>query len=254
MQVKTKKTKEELITLKKKLVLLLFTREAILNSGGELFHLKKLIEKENREIKEKTRLAEKSEEKKSDYIKSILKQEPELPSEKTEEKNIEHMKKELTKMEPLKMKSPRIELKEPMPMQRRPLPVLRIPEPKLPPEFQYLQPFPTQKEIDLGKLNPLIRDPFVRTIECNGADKKIIVTGSMGRKPTNTILSEEEIEDIVDRFSKATRIPVNPGVYKVVIGKLILSAVLSDIVGSKFIIRKMKYEPVLGNRQQGMMR
>src|SRR3989344_2368536 len=46
---------------------------------------------------------------------------------------------------------------------------LAIPETKLPERLNYLTPSPTGQEIGLGKLNPLLKGPMVRTIECNGA-------------------------------------------------------------------------------------
>ena len=92
------------------------------------------------------------------------------------------------------------------------------------------------------KLNPLIKDPAVRTIEVN-PDEKVIVTGTMGTKPTSIILSKEDIDKIIKKFSETAKIPVYEGIFRVVVGKLILSAIISDVVGSKFIIKKMMYSP-----------
>lgn len=130
------------------------------------------------------------------------------------------------------------ELKTPLPV-RRPLPVLRIPESQLPPTVSYLRPFPTTSEIELENLNPLIKDPLVKVIECNGPNEKIMVMGAMGRKSTGIILNQQQISEIIQKFSQAAKIPVHEGILKVVFGKLILSAIVSDIIGSKFIIRKM---------------
>ncbi|GAI79041.1 unnamed protein product, partial [marine sediment metagenome] len=51
------------------------------------------------------------------------------------------------------------------------------------------------------KLNPLIQDPLVRVIECNGSEENIVVKGSMGTKPTAIILSKEETDHIIKKFS-----------------------------------------------------
>ena len=115
---------------------------------------------------------------------------------------------------------------------------LIIPEQRLPPQFQYLRPTPTGKEIDLGKLNPLIKDRKVSSIECNGPDTNVIVR-IPNSKNTSIILSKEEINDIVQRVSKAAKIPADEGIFKVVVGKLIFSAIISEVVGSRFIIKKM---------------
>jgi len=121
---------------------------------------------------------------------------------------------------------------------RKPMQLL-IPEPKLPPNLQYLKPTPTDTYIELGKLNPLTKDPAVKIIECHGPDEKIIVKGTMGTKPTNIILSKDEIDDIIKKFSESAKIPVQEGVFNVAVGKFILSAITSRIIGSKFIIEKM---------------
>ncbi|MBT4376514.1 hypothetical protein HOD29_04020 [archaeon] len=118
--------------------------------------------------------------------------------------------------------------------------ILRIPEPRLPARLQYLRPVRTTQEIDLGeKLNPFIRDMNVKSIECEGENQKLIVVGTMGRKPTGTSLSSEEIKKIFDIFSKATKIPIPEGITKMVFGKLILTAITSESMGDKFIIRKI---------------
>jgi len=116
---------------------------------------------------------------------------------------------------------------------------LTIPETRLPPNLRYLQPTPTEKDIDLGKLNPLIKDPFVNTIECLGNSQNIIVKGKMGEKKTRISLDEEEITEIIKKFSEESKIPYSEGVYKVVVGRLVFLAIISEVIGSKFIIKKM---------------
>ena len=116
---------------------------------------------------------------------------------------------------------------------------LKIPDSRLPETVQHFRPMPTSRVIDLGKLNPLIRDPLVKVIECNGDDKKIIVMGRMGRKSTKIILTKEEVDNMINKFSEAAKIPVQEGVFKVVFGTLIFSAIVSEVVSSKFLIRKM---------------
>ncbi len=124
---------------------------------------------------------------------------------------------------------------------------LLIPEPKLPEHLRYLKPVPTAGiEIDLFKLNSLIKDPAVRIIEVN-PDEKVIVTGTMGTKSTDIILNKEDIVRIISKFSEISKIPITEGIYRVVVGNLILSAIISEVIGSKFLIRKMAYP---ANRQQ----
>ena len=154
----------------------------------------------------------------------------------------EHAKKQrplikrLPRQNVLTIKPPKL---KPLPKPRR----LTIPETHLPPHLQYLKPKLTQRELDLGKLNPLINDPVIKTIECPGPDKPIIVHTPI-QKPTKIILSKEEIDEVINKFSEATKIPVEEGVIKIVAGKLILSAIVSEVVGSKFIIKKIMYRPI----------
>jgi len=121
---------------------------------------------------------------------------------------------------------------------------LRIPEPRLPPRLQYLKPIPTSKEIDIGKLNPLVKDPMVRMIQCNGPEENIVVDGRMGTKTTGIILTKEEIDEVIKKFSQSAKIPVEEGITRIVRGRLILLAVVSKVVSSKFTIKKMSYFPV----------
>jgi hypothetical protein len=116
---------------------------------------------------------------------------------------------------------------------------LQIVESRLPPTVQNLRPVPMQVEINLKKLSPLIKDPLVRVIECNGPGENIFVTGTMGRKRTGIILNKEEIDEVMKIFSENTKIPIEEGMNKIVFGKLVLSAIVSEVIGSKFIIKKM---------------
>ena len=118
---------------------------------------------------------------------------------------------------------------------------MRIPEPKLPARLQYLRPVPTKVQIDLGKLNPLIKDSMVRVIQCDGPDEDISVQGNMGTKKTSISLSKEEITSVLRKFSEEAKIPIEDGAIRIVVGNLILLAVVSDVVSTKFIIKKMTH-------------
>lgn len=111
----------------------------------------------------------------------------------------------------------------------------------LPQNLQYLQPTRVVgiKYLDIGKLNPYINDPNVQSIESEGPNEKVYVNGSMGRKPTNVSLTKEEIDSIIDSFSKSAKIPKIEGLFKVVTNNLMLSAMISDEIGSRFVIKKI---------------
>lgn len=127
---------------------------------------------------------------------------------------------------------------------------LTIPEANLPERLRYLMPTPTEHDIDLNELNPLVKDPFVRTIECPGPDTNIIVSGTMGEKKTKISLSSEEINNTIKKFSEAAKIPPQEGIFKVAVGRMIFMAIISDVIGSKFIIKKM-ISPRLAPPPQG---
>lgn len=116
----------------------------------------------------------------------------------------------------------------------------RISDTPLPPPVQNIKPVPTEARIDLGKLNQIIQNPEVMIIECNGPNEPLIVKGFRGMKTLNTTLAKEEISEIIKKFSETTRIPINEGVFKVAAGKFIISAIVSEVLGSRFIIKKMQ--------------
>jgi len=111
----------------------------------------------------------------------------------------------------------------------------------LPQNLQYLQPTRVvgTRYLDIGKLNPYINDPNVQSIESEGPDEKVYVNGIMGRKPTKVTLSKGEIDSVIDTFSKSAKIPKTEGLFKVVTNNLMLSAMISDSIGSRFVIKKI---------------
>jgi hypothetical protein len=213
---------------KRQIFLLLFARELIRNSEEGLLQLKRILE-HGREAplaempKQNLKITGKEE---FPLIKSILSETPRITIDG-----------EFSAIKPVNITSQRREISDGY--GRLQYPVLKIPEPKLPEEFRYLKPVASRKEIDLDKLNPLVYDSGIKKIECDGPNKPVIVSGNMGRKPTEIVLSNNEIEDIVERFSRAARIPADVGLFRVVIGNLIFSAIISDVVPSRFMIIKM---------------
>lgn len=115
---------------------------------------------------------------------------------------------------------------------------LTIPQIKLPSRFNYLRPLPTEKQLSLGKLSQFIANPLIKEIECNGPDTPIIVKNPVAKK-TEVTLSKEEIDSILQEFSKAAMIPVAEGVVKMAAGKFTITAIVSEVVGSKFIIKRI---------------
>ncbi|VVB82850.1 Uncharacterised protein [uncultured archaeon] len=202
----------------KKIFLLSFTKELIRHSERrDILKLKQIIE-----LKEE-----------QEKIPSIISSEPIAPEE------IIELKKKIT-LPPKKIFPP---TRTGLPVRRIIRQPLMIPEAKLPAHLEYLKPIPVPGvEIDLSKINPLIKDPAVRVIEGN-QDENVIVSGAMGTKPTSIILNKEDIDRIINKFSEVSKIPVTSGIYRVVVGNLILSAIISEVISSRFVIRKMLVPP-----------
>ena len=229
----------------KKYVLLGITKELIRNSGEYFYTLEKMIKDKEKEIKE---AANKKHETFAEIVHrkeiaeggKILQRE--ILREKIPEKKINFGVEEVVG----KLQAERFEhsLKPTIAKQEKFRPplgnaTLIVPEEKLPQHLEYLNPVPTGSDVDVGKLNSLVRDPMVKVIECPGPDGNITVSGTMGMKSTGITLSRDEISDIIDRFSKASKIPVHEGVFKVVVGRIIFLAIVSEIIGSRFTIKKM---------------
>lgn len=128
---------------------------------------------------------------------------------------------------------------QPKQQKRTELNPLTIPPVNLPKHLRNITPIPSQLRVDLGKLNPLLDDMMVRAIECNGPDTPIFTLGRRGRKKTNIELNSEEIELILNSFSEISRIPISSGVYRVAVGRLLFSAIISEISETRFIISKI---------------
>lgn len=146
-----------------------------------------------------------------------------------------------TEKKPIKIKS--IEANEKyLPLPKKPqIRRLIIPETKLPSHLQYLRPQPIQhsSELNLGKLTTLIKDLGIKNIECSGADQEIQINTFSGQKNSGMFLTEEEIYQILEEFSRESKIPLEEGIFRVVVGNLQLSAIISNTLGSKFIIKKI---------------
>jgi hypothetical protein len=195
----------------KKVFLLTLTKELIKHSEGrDIKKLQRIIELEESKIKEKIPSA---------FVVKEIPLPKKIIKQSTQTKQFSQVK---NSFKQIKRRQP-----------------LFVPEPKLPAHLEYLKPIPAGNAgIDLFKINPLISDPAVRIIEGN-PDENAIVTGAMGTKPTSIFLNKEDVDRIINKFSEVSKIPVNEGIYRVVIGNLIISAVISNVIGSRFIIKKM---------------
>ncbi len=92
----------------------------------------------------------------------------------------------------------------------------------------------------MKKIIPFIKDIFVQSIECKGPDTPLLVLKGGIIQVTNIILSKEEIDLIMQEISNETRIPLMQGLFKALHGRLIITAAISDFVGTRFILEKRR--------------
>jgi hypothetical protein len=117
------------------------------------------------------------------------------------------------------------------------------------------QPLPqTAKALNLGKLNFLISDPRVTVIECLGPGKFVLAKTSGQVKMTKVSLSQKEIQETIEKFSISAKIPIISGLFKAAVGNLVITAVISGLVGSRFIITKITPRYILEQQTQTQQR
>lgn len=215
----------------KTLILLEFTKVLLKNSTyGNIAELNEIIKEQ--ELEKGIKLGVKSS---REEIKEKIREQEKII--------IKEQKTEITRTEKKEMeKELEFNLNPPTPAIIKPR-VLRIPEPRLPLQFQYLKPTPHPIEINLGKLNPFLNDPVVRRIESNGPGERVVVMVPIP-KFTEIILDKSEIDDIIKTFEAKSKIPAIEGIYNVAVGKYLFSAIISNVIGSKFSISKINYAPI----------
>lgn len=90
-----------------------------------------------------------------------------------------------------------------------------------------------------NKVLSLINNPQVNLIECPGPGKFMLVKVLGRPQITKITLTKEEIQETINYFSEQAKIPVISGLFKAKINNIIITAVISEIVGSRFIITKI---------------
>lgn len=101
-----------------------------------------------------------------------------------------------------------------------------------------------------GKINPLINDPAITIIECNGAGQNISIVRAGQRQFTRISLNPVEIKELLDKIAEKARVPLLEGVFKAAVDNFIINAVVSTSVGSRFLIKKQTPYSLLDSNQQ----
>ena len=92
--------------------------------------------------------------------------------------------------------------------------------------------------INLGKIVPFLKDPSVISVECPGPEKHILVNRAGAIQTTPVVLTSDELNAIMEEISQNTRLLLISGLFKALIKDLIVIAVISDFIGTRFIIQK----------------
>ena len=90
----------------------------------------------------------------------------------------------------------------------------------------------------MDELKGFIIEPTIQSIECSGPDKPLILIKNGRTLSTGVKLSGEEINRVMKEFSLKTKIPLISGVFKAALGNFIVTAVISEYVGTRFLIEK----------------
>jgi len=91
---------------------------------------------------------------------------------------------------------------------------------------------------DYGKITPLLHDPSISSIECQGAGKPLMIIREGQRQVTRIVLNVEDIKGILLTVSDAIHIPLLEGVFRAAVDNFSINAVISEIIGSRFILKK----------------
>ena len=122
---------------------------------------------------------------------------------------------------------------------------LTNPTPKIAPQLQsginMVQPEaqPRPEDLEVGKLASFLKDPSIQSIECPGPGRNLLVKRYTKINTTKVTLNQVEITNLINTFAQQARIPIVGGILKAAVGDLVISAVISEFVGSRFIINKI---------------
>ncbi|MEA3248310.1 MAG: hypothetical protein U9Q73_01250 [Nanoarchaeota archaeon] len=91
---------------------------------------------------------------------------------------------------------------------------------------------------DYGRIKPLLDDPMISLIECSGSGEPVMILRAGQKQLTRITLNPEEIKKILEKVSDEAHIPLLEGVFRASVGTFSINAIISDMVGSRFVIRK----------------
>lgn len=116
---------------------------------------------------------------------------------------------------------------------------------------QVIQPV-SQRQVyphtNLATIERILRDSSVLAIECVGAGRPIRVNRSGRIQDTKLVLNADEIKNAIEEFSTLARIPLVGKIFKAAVGNIVMTAVFSDYIGTRFILEKKRPVPIAPKR------
>jgi len=98
---------------------------------------------------------------------------------------------------------------------------------------------PKPEEIfELGKITRFTLDRMIDIIECSGPDVPLKIRKESYTFLTDLSLKEDEIRNVIQKFSEASKIPVTP-IFKASVKGFSMVAIISS-AGSRFVLSRIK--------------
>ncbi len=92
---------------------------------------------------------------------------------------------------------------------------------------------------EFGRIDSLIKNPSITTIECPGENKFISIIKSGLKQSTRIVLNKEEITHLLEIIAQEAHIPLIDGVFRAAIRDFVVEAIISEDIGTRFVIKKV---------------
>ena len=88
------------------------------------------------------------------------------------------------------------------------------------------------------KIDALLNDASVKVIECPGPGRQFSIFRRGVRQMTKITMTQDEIRQFLERIAQEARIPLIEGIFRIAVDNFIVDAVVSEEIGSRFILKK----------------
>ena len=85
-------------------------------------------------------------------------------------------------------------------------------------------------------LKMLLEDSSINAIECQGPAKQLVLRKQGATMLSSVTLSESDIQKQIEQWSNTTDTPISNGVLRAYNENLTITAVISELIGSRFIV------------------